>query len=226
MKYVIHTSPKRIDFVNKYQVPILIKYGINEKDIVVWNDTEFKGQLKAWLECAEEILKTDSIYDGCWHLEDDVVPCKDFLNLTSQPPQNDIVQGFRCKEFDDHYDCIGKQPIDKILYGSQCIWIPNVYLKSMLKMFEEEVLTGKRRKPLYDAGKFYSDTLLKCAMNKYHKYTFVYNLENSLVDHIDYLIGGSSVGVIRSKKICRAIKFDNQEEIDKLEQKLKEDNFG
>jgi len=213
--YVIHTSPKRIDFVQGYMIPCFERYGI--KDIIVWNDVKMEGQLQAWTKCAEWIVMNKPDYEGTWHLEDDVVPCKNFKAIAdSVSAEGIIVQGFVTNNpFADFKGKTGKLPVQCLPYGMQCIYIPNFYLKGFIYFVDKYVNTGLYHKRQYDCGTLYSDNVFRGLVRKYCKDSCVNILEDCMVEHIDYLIGGRS---IKKQKFTdrRAIKFDNYEEVELL----------
>ena len=53
-KYLIHACPKRMWYVQEYLVPSLLKQGIYESDISVYNDIDGLGNLKACMRVTEE----------------------------------------------------------------------------------------------------------------------------------------------------------------------------
>ena len=213
--YVIHTSPKRIDFVKKYMIPCFKRYGI--ENIKVWNDVEMIGQLRAWTDCARWIISEKSDYEGTWHLEDDVIPCKDFKALSETLPQTaDIIQGFITEnKLFDFNGKTGVTSVKDLPYGTQCIYIPNRFLQGFVKFFDEVVSTGDYRARQFNCGTLYADNVFRGYMRRYHNDVTVNNLDSCMVEHIDYLIGGRSV----KKQVLhdtKARKFDNYYEVVRL----------
>lgn len=217
--YVIHTSPKRIKFVNEYMVPCFKRYGI--QDIIVWNDEQMIGQLNAWTDCARWIVSEKNEYRGTWHLEDDVVPCKNFKTLSEQlSGKSIVVQGFITdNKFFGFKGETGILPFQYLPYGMQCIYIPNLYLKGFIDFVDTFVKTGMYRKKQYECGTLYSDAVFRTFMKRYYKDTLINNLDDCMVEHVDYLIGGSSVRKQKDTK-AKARKFDNYEEVERLERWL------
>ena len=214
--YIIHTSPKRINFVKKYMVPCFKKYGIN--NMIVWNDEDMIGQLNAWTDCARWILLKKSDYIGTWHLEDDVLPCQNFKELSEKLPETaDVIQGFITENKDfDFNGTIGLSTIKDLPYGTQCIYIPNAFLDGFVKFFDEYVKTGNYRARQYNCGTLYADAVLRAYLRRYHRNATLNNLDSCMVEHIDYLIGGRSV---KNQKLhnTKARKFDNYDEVKNLE---------
>ena len=196
-------------------IPCFKRYGI--ENIVVWNDAEMIGQLNAWTDCARWILKEKSDYDGTWHLEDDVVPCKQFKALSEELPATaDIIQGFITENKDfDFNGTTGIASVKDLPYGTQCIYIPNSYLQGFIAFMDNIVKTGKYRAGQYNRGTLYADAVLRAYLRKYHRNITINNLDSCMVEHVDYLIGGRSVKkqVLRNTK---ARKFDNYYEVERL----------
>ena len=91
MKIMIHSCNKRIEYVNNYLVPSLIKQGAN--DIIVFNDDHNEGCLKQWVSSCKKSLD----FPAAWHLQDDVVICDDFYQRIKQLEGVDkIINGFVC----------------------------------------------------------------------------------------------------------------------------------
>lgn len=222
--YVIHTSPKRIDFVNEYMLPCFERYGI--RNIEVWNDEKMQGQLNAWTECAWWIALNKGDYDGVWHLEDDVVPCKKFKEISEALAKQDIiVQGFttNCR-FTGFKGRTGIVPLDDLPYGMQCFYVPQRFLKGYLYFIDKYVKTKLYKSRQYDCGTLYSDNVFKGYLKRFYPNIIVNILENCMVEHIDYLIGGRSVKGEKTDR--RACRFDNYEEVERLKEWIKEVDYG
>ena len=214
--YVVHTSPKRINFVQEYMIPCFKRYGIT--DIIIWNDEKMEGQLHAWTKCAEWIVLNKQEFDGTWHLEDDVIPCKNFKTISEDKAKDGIiVQGFTTNyKFADFKGKTGIVSVKDLPYGMQCIYIPNFYLKGYIYFVSEFVNKGAYKKRQYDCGTLYSDNVFRGFLRKYCRNAVVNVLDNCMVEHIDYLIGGRSVKQTSVDR--KATKFDNYEEVELLKE--------
>lgn len=222
--YVIHTSPKRIKFVNEYMVPCFKRYGV--ENIVVWNDEEMEGQLTAWTKCAVWILEQG--YKGAWHLEDDVVPCKRFKEISEGLElENRIVQGFITENrFFDFKGKTGIVPVHDLPYGMQCMYIPELYTLGFVYFMKRFVEKGLYRKGQYERGTLYSDDVLRGLLRRECKKDFVNCLDDCMVEHIDYLIGGRSVPKGAKEGNRTARKFDNYEEVERLKEWVRETDYN
>ena len=74
MKVLIHACPKRMWYVEGFLLPELKRQGADE--VEVWNDTEGKGNLRA---CMEAFAARGTGDEGTWHIQDDVLLCRDFV---------------------------------------------------------------------------------------------------------------------------------------------------
>ena len=95
--YMIHTCPEREWFVEKYLIPDIIAQGIDKIQIIIYNDTEHVGNLKAFIRS----LKILEDYDPnayVIHLQDDVIISSRFKELIGvdykQLYDTDVVCGF------------------------------------------------------------------------------------------------------------------------------------
>ena len=100
--------------------------------------------------------------------------------------------------------------------GTQCIYIPNRYLAGFIQFYENDIKTGLYRKRQFEKGTLYADASFKGYLARFHKNDKIRIMSDCMVDHIDFLIGGSSMNVKRTGKTSRAFSFDNNEEIELL----------
>ena len=69
-------------------------------------------------------------------------------------------------------------------------------------------------------SKKYDDTMFHIFVEDYFSDAKILNLYPNLVDHIDYLIGGSIVNYIRPEKETHAAYFDDPDVVTKLEREF------
>ena len=74
-QYLIHTYPKRLWYVEQYLIPSMLAQGIDKASIIVYNDVNKEGNL---LSCMKAFASVNNDDNGTWHLQDDVLICKDF----------------------------------------------------------------------------------------------------------------------------------------------------
>ena len=203
-KYLIHAYPKRMWYVEQYLIPSMLKQGIVENDIRVYNDINGEGNLvsclKSFLSCEGE--------GGTWHLQDDVCICHDFKERTEQYDDG-IVCGF-CSDMYDDTNNIGKVHRDKSWFSFPCIRIPNEYARQSAEWVNRYII-GNPAYRLYWQNGVNDDWAFRTWLKEKHRDEEVTNL----VDHIDWLIGGGS-GKKRRDKICRAKYFDDVDLVEEL----------
>ena len=92
MRILIHAVPERMWYVNEFLVPSLEAQGAD--NIEIWNDTEHQGNLAACMES----FATRKGDGGTWHLQDDVLICRNFVERC-RDLDDGIVFGFCCRNF-------------------------------------------------------------------------------------------------------------------------------
>ena len=206
MRYMIHAYPGRMWYVEGYLVPKLKKQGIRAKDIVVWNDAEGKGNLRSCMD-AFAWCGSHPVEGGTWHLQDDVIVCKDFKDRTENLT-GDIVCGFRSRRIGTKIRRGGLPHVggvvkpDKMWWTFQCIRIADelagecadwVNSEEADKRYHERIVGGKD-----------DDFFFRAFMLLKHPDTDIVNVTPNLVNHIAELIGGSSLtplyGPFRSER--------------------------
>ena len=187
MKYMIHTYPKRMWYVINYIVPDLIKQGVRKDDIQIISDSEGLGNLEAFIK------SLDLVEEDTWHLQDDILISKHFKDKCEVLGRlGIIVTGFVHYEFNS--GSLLQTGFTKPLYmfmSFPCIFIPKRYsdhfkrwirLESTYKKYKERIDTKKN-----------DDWLFYRFMCDIYPNDEIYNTKECLVDHVDYLIGGSSI---------------------------------
>lgn len=205
---MIHAVPERLWYVHGYLIPSL--EAKDYSNVTVWCDWEHKGNLEA---CLESFLSVGDKHGGTWHLQDDVVIGEHSV-------------------FDEHYTVtcgFGSQyDIQKIDIVSTkdmwlsfpCIWIPNDIAKLFVGWVKHLAINDPRYSMKIHENR-YDDYLFKEYMKDIHKNTFVINMTPNLVDHVDWLIGGSVCNEKREDKIIRSMYWpEDDNSVEELAKKL------
>ena len=218
MRYMIHAYPGRMWYVEGYLVPKLKELGIKAKDIVVWNDKDGKGNLRACMEafawCGAHPTK-----DGTWHLQDDGIPCKDFKEKTERIT-GDVVCGFLHRMLGEKVRRGGKPLIGCVTkptnmwFSFQCIRIADALAGGCAEWVESEEAHELFRER-YKTGTG-DDSFFRAFMIRKHQDTDVVTVVPNLVEHIAELIGGSSITPDMGR--FRAYRFDDNGEWAELEE--------
>ena len=122
MRYMIHSAPSRQWYVDGYLIPSMLEQGIVRDDIVVWCDTEKKGNLQSFMESIKWC--GDNPTDGTWHLQDDIIISRKFARTTKEFNYG-IVAGFCVNEWGPDWTKTGNQPTKQLWYSFPCIRIPD-----------------------------------------------------------------------------------------------------
>ena len=219
MKYLIHSCKKRYWYVKNYLIPSMVKQGIREQNIHVYLDYNDDGCLQS---CMKSFNGMPDDNTGTWHLQDDVIICSDFKERTLRLSSlyDGIICGY-CYRFDDNRYKIGNVKAKEMWYSFPCIYIPNKVARDCANWFYNKVVNDGAYF-LYVKSKKHDDTLFRIFVEDYYPNIHVTNLSPNLVDHIDYLIGGSIINNSRDVKETHAVYFEESELVKELE---KEFNF-
>lgn len=208
MRIMIHACPARMRYVNEFLIPSLKEQGAD--DIYVWNDRNGLGNLDATMAS----FALCGHYDGgTWHLQDDVIISRDFVKRAREH-DNGLVCGFVSQPFGPFVDTIGRAPVAFCWYSFPCIRIPNDYARDFAEWWRMEGQHEAR----YSSHIYYKngdDSIFRDWLIEHKHGTYVTNLKPCLVDHIDYLLGGSVTNKHRAIP-ARAYWFDDADLVDSL----------
>lgn len=213
-KYMIHAVPKRMWYVEDYLIPSMLEQGINRDDIKIHNDVNHEGNLKS---CLKAFLEVDDDADGTWHMQDDVIICHDFKEKTEQYDSG-IVCAFKSRY--DGASPAGQVSVEQMWFSFPCIRIPNHIAKECSKWISNCIIGNNIYTSWWQKG-VNDDLLFKRYVRDYYKHDKVLNLKPNLVDHVDYLIGGSVNGASRAIKIVRSDYWEDEYLVTELESRLK-----
>lgn len=215
-EYLIHTCPSRLWYVKEYLIPNLEASGIPLEAIQIHEDKDGKGILESFLKSADK-CKDES--KGKWHLQDDILISSDFKSRTEE-----LDDGLVCgiaTEFDrDRKGYKGEVSLHQMWYSFPCIRIPN----SLMQEFKNWYDTYMRNNPIYrhviSSGKN-DDMLFRMFLeaNYENKPIKIINAAPNLVEHVDFLIGGSVANNNRVTKI-QALYFEEPNLVEELKDAL------
>ena len=217
MRIMIHAAPARMWYVRDFLVPALTGQGIEKADIELWIDGKGKGNLTA---CMEAFASLRDVPGGTWHLQDDVIPAHDFA-VRAAVHDEGVVAGYCCQHVDQWLAYRGRQPPMFLWYSFPCIRIPNELAADCADWFFRDARFRPKYRPWVLAKKF-DDSFFLAYLQERRGNIRVENLVPCLVDHVDYLIGGSLVNGDRPRKIYRAALWEDDETVAALEKALKD----
>lgn len=209
-------------YVNNYLVPSMLAQGIPESDINVWEDVTGLGNLESCIRCFETVGELDG---GTWHLQDDVIICSDFKERTERYDDG-IVAGFASSYDSDVYKGIkedvpcGIVPVNQLWYSFCCIRIPNSIAKECADWWHTVGMHDGELIRTCVNDKKNDDYMFRTFLFNYHKELSVRNLAPNLVDHIDYMLGGSIINKGRKGRIVSSLFWEEQDLLEDLSKKL------
>jgi len=214
MNYMIHACEARMWYVDEFLIPSMVEQGINRNDIEVWCDTDHVGCLQATLDSFESC---GSRPGGTWHLQDDVAISRSFAHITADHDDG-IVHGFYFRHIDEADLHPGKTSVMKMGYSFPCCRIPNYIAGEFVEWYKTE---GQHREEYQEWIRLrkHVDTFFIDFLREKHPDKFIYNLKPSIVEHVDYLVGGSTVNKWRIVP-ARATYFEDYDIIEKLKERI------
>ena len=210
LHYMIHACPQRLWYVENYLVPSLEEQGCKGVEVVV--DTQSKGSMSAYMNSFMSLPNDNT---GTWHLQDDIIICKDFGERTRQHNRG-VVCGFGSDKYDGNRPA-GLVDVTNKWFSFPCIRIPNRIARSCASWVTTYIIGNRVYDKFWCDGKN-EDWAFWMYLKDYHKNIKILNLAPNLVDHIDWLIGGSASAKHREVP-CRSKCWQDED----LVQKLKED---
>lgn len=218
MKFTIHAVSQRMWYVEDYLIPSMTAQGIERENITVWNDTEGRGNLFSF---TESMKACGEMAEGVWHLQDDVIISRRFAELAGENDEG-IVAGFCCRNFGPSLQQYGVVPSSFLWYSFQCIRIPADIAKRFADWFYNDAIHWTRLAPRVVERKnddlFFREFILDQCRDM-----TVNNLVPNMVDHIDYLIGGTLINQQRLLQRNQAAFFADMDLVEELERKLSDD---
>lgn len=213
MHIMIHTCPEREWYVREFLVPSLYEQGIEEEEVTVWVDRQRIGNLAA---CLASFLEVSEFPGETWHLQDDVIVCRNFAERTRTAPEG-IVCGFCVKRYED--SLVFGETTTRFMWQSSfpCIKIPNAIAGEFVRWIYRErhrpgvaqyVQTGKK-----------DDTLFHAFVQETYPGMPVMNMDPHLVDHVDWIIGGSIINQGRGF-VARSCRWQDEDLVQKLQDEM------
>ena len=217
-KYMIHTMPKRLWYVDEYLIPSMVLQGIKQSDIQIYNDEKQEGNLKA---CMNAFLQMPDDADGTWHLQDDIIISSKFRQ-TTEAVDYGIVCGFKSMYDGDRK--AGAVDFKDSWFSFLCIRIPNYIARRCAEWVNTYMIGNPVYREYWESG-VNDDWMFRQFINTEYPNTLAINLKPNIVDHIDYLIGGT---VNSNKRITqiRAKYWEDEYLVDELADRLKRKEHG
>lgn len=210
---MIHACPARMWYVEAFLVPSMARQGINRDDITIWNDADGKGNLQS---CLESFASLDGIAGGTWHLQDDVMISRDFARRTQEMAGENIICGFCFSPYEEGDPPVTGWVFPVLMWNScfPCVYIPNESASNFVSWYYAEA----RSRPEYAGwikSRKHDDTFFHQYCVERQPNTLVLNHVPHLVEHVDFLIGGSMINKWRGHT-SRGYYFEDDDLTDEL----------
>ena len=215
MKVLIHACPARMWYVDAFLVPTLKRQGADE--VEVWNDTEGKGNL---LSCMESFASRTG-NGGTWHIQDDVLLARDFVSRCRALDRG-VVYGFTCGQFGDDPQQTGEVYAPDAWHSFQCIRIPDSWARECAEWFFSGSWRddpGPELFALFGMNQG-DDTFFREFVQTRHGRETMINAKPNLVEHVDWLVGGSILSPWRGF-LARAHYWEDETLVDELRAQLR-----
>lgn len=217
MKVLIHACPQRMWYVDEFLKPSLEEQGADE--VKVWCDTAKRGILNACMDSFE--TRTEG--GDTWHIQDDVLICRDFVErCRALDAERGLMYGFCCEPFTDDPQQAGRVHLESAWHSFQCVRIPDDWALECAKWYQSGVwrdIVNSELPILHYFGKG-DDTFFRVFMLECHKYEMVRNIAPNLVEHVDWIVGGSTHSQYRDF-LARSDYWDDEALVDELRDKVK-----
>lgn len=217
---MIHTCNKREWYVYNHILPSLKQQGMNMDNVKVWHDYKRIGNLQSFLHSLTWIEGVYQPAAAVWHLQDDILLSSSFVERASTYPDDEICCGFVHDSFNKgELQKTGRVAMKHLWYSFPCIKIPVSLSTQFHTWLFSQGLRNSKYHSLFVTGKA-DDSLFRYFLLQKHSRSHIHNIKPNLVEHVDWLIGGSVVNGERSKKAVRAYYWDEQDLVDKLKDEL------
>lgn len=199
-----------------YLIPSMEEQGIDRELITTYVDSTEQGCLESCMDAFSSCDKPG----GTWHLQDDVILCSDFKERTEALDDGMVCGISTIYDRDKRYK-IGQVDAQNMWYSFPCIRIPNDIARGCAEWYEKEIKYNPVYRDKVKEGK-HDDEIFRDYVRLYHAKTKITNVAPNLVDHIDFLLGGSTVNKQRNTEV-RALSFNEPELVTQLKINLQHD---
>lgn len=216
MNIMIHCCPQRFDYADNWLQPELSRQGADEVRLYV--DYARRGNLRA---CMDAFASCEG-EGGTWHLQDDVLPARDFVERAKDYTGEHVVCGFVNEACGPDTNLRGAVYAPDMWYSFPCIYIPNRLARECAAWYRSGAWRSIQDATLlaiFEDGHG-DDAFFMEFMTARHVGDTVVNLAPNLVEHIDILLGGSTVNPWRGYW-ARSAYWDDEERVEDVKRWIK-----
>lgn len=221
LRVLIHACPPRMWYVDQFLVPSLRSRGVEPR---IWND-------EAGLGCLEICMAAFAAVEGdgdTWHIQDDVLLCRDFVRRAEDFPAGEVVYGFACEYFLDDPDLHGTVYVPDAWHSFQCVRIPDAWARECAEWYYSGAWQRESDNPELEILKIANkgdDTFFREFLLCRHGEGTVINAKPNLAEHVDLLLGGSVLSQYRDYRAV-AHWWDDNDLTAQLRAELKARRLG
>ncbi len=216
MDFIIHTCSDREWYVDEFLIPSMLEQGIDPNDITVWIDRLKNGCLESCMQS----WKSLPLQGHTWHLQDDVIIARDFYKRVEEWEHFEGIVCGLCTNYDKdrkHFCNQVSTNLTQIWFSFPCIRIPNKLAKKCAMYFYSTTEYDK-----WKNWKRGDDSVFRDYLKKHTTGVKYINLNPNLVDHIDYLLGGSTNNKKgKISKPAESLYFPDRELVGELTKKIR-----
>lgn len=212
MNILIHACPARMWYVGDFLVPELRRQGADE--IEVWNDTDGVGNLRA---CMASFAAREGD-GGTWHIQDDVLPSASFVER-ARAHDCGVVYGFCNEDFTDDPLQTGRVSVEDAWHSFQCVRIPDAWARECAAWLDGDGRNHEQYPLWISSGKM-DDSVFRAYLLERNARDMAENLAPNLVEHVDWIIGGSVLHPWRGIP-ARAYYWDEDDRVDELKERIR-----
>lgn len=213
-EYMIHACKKREWYVEDFLIPSMVEQGIARENVEVWMDENGDGCLFSCMKAFHECGKRGK---GRWHMQDDAVIAHDFAEKTAKYDDG-VVCGFCNKKWQSLPIQSGVVRGAYLWNSFICIRIPDEIAGECAEWFFNDAAYREVYEPWVRSNKA-DDSFFFDFFNERYALSMIRNLNPNIVDHIDYLIGGSVIN--KDREYCaRSSLWEDEEAVNNLIDKL------
>ena len=197
-----------------YLIPRLLNQPYVD-EVFVWCDEEKKGNLYSCMDSFRHI--PEDWHGATWHMQDDVIIARNFFERVTIAEKDEIVCGFCCPRFNSNLTRGYSDP-EHMWYSFPCIRIPDDIARECGEWFFGKVYGSPVYRSLTMHGNR-DDQVFKKFLEEEHPDIPIYHMKPCMVEHVDWLLGGSMANKDR-KKIATAMWFEDGDLVNELERRI------
>ena len=218
---MIHSCNERQWYVDRYLVPSMLEQGINKDDIYIYQDKNRDGNLVSWVISCHKAYELWGDNVNVWHLQDDVLLASYFKSKTEEleaTEGNKMICGFTCY-YDDNRKAGYGTVIKDMWFSFPCIRLNTTRTKEFANWCDIYVWRDSQF-GFWIRQKKGDDFVFRVFVESYYPNEEILNLNPNIIEHVDFLLGGTIVNKQRKKYDVRSMYWNEEYLVEELRDKL------